>query len=357
MKHFLICEDKCLVEGLNYNDLLIKFNFLASVINKLAPDTYLTDYTDYFNSHDKTPVPDTILGTNFTRMFMSWADQTIPNIDTRNGVYFNNMCSNSESLIKMPALELGKGEGFSAMFAECPIMNSDGDELFYQFLTTPSESIPADLAQMVKDQLVGVEHTFDNIFEVYFQIVLNSAPDEETKQSILDNRDNIYKMFANQYGTHPFPQLDLSNGISFNGMFMNTPMYLRDDFPNIDTGKGVLFNSMFYGTYLTVLPDLDVKNGTNFDGMFVMPELRRFRENPLITETPWQFGEDVSFSECPLLEVDSIKKVIDGLKHVANKRLTLYKDMEYALPQEYKEKAQNKGWTLYYEDATYEGNI
>jgi hypothetical protein len=131
MKHYVICDNKCLVESYTKNEIDEGF---TDVLNRVLLGFGVllpTDFSNKFKSNTATELPyvETVNGTNFTSMYngclnLTKLQQPLNILDTRNGTDFRYMFSDCKVLEYIPKLDTRNGTNFSFMFKNCNKLKS-----------------------------------------------------------------------------------------------------------------------------------------------------------------------------------------------------------------------------------------
>lgn len=142
-KAFLICENKCLVEGMAKDE--IENDFATNLADKILMHSVLlatgseplTDFNEKFKDNvTMTKYPDnnyveTHWGTNFSYMFSGCSNLTsISNLDTKKGTNFEGMFEGCSKLTSIPDLDLSNGVNFNYMFRNCVALKDFTDNPF-----------------------------------------------------------------------------------------------------------------------------------------------------------------------------------------------------------------------------------
>lgn len=147
--------------------------------------------------------------------------------------------------------------------------------------------------------------------------------------------------FQNSTKLEYVPPIDTSDRTSFLRTFFGCSNLKKIDF--INTSNGTNFANMFSNcTSLTTIPQLDVSNGTVFSYMF-----NNCNKLVNVSFVENSIKSSIQFAHSPLLSVESIQSIINGLATVEiAQTLTLHKDVKAKLTESQIAQITSKNWNL-----------
>lgn len=304
---------------------------------------------------------------------------TVPEFDTSQVIYFDEMFDGCENLKSLPAFDTSNGTSFGKMFQNCKSLTdaswldtskASGDRYSYSL-----SQLFAGCRSLTKIPIIHMENVanirlmFSNCWS------LTEIPEPFDTSNIAD----FGCLFSNCKSLTKVPKLNTSKGTDFDCMFSGCESLL--EVPPIDLSSLGKYSSgveeMFSDCYnLTTIPWMDTSNCANFDGTFKgckklrrLPNLDVSKAEDLsytffgcvnltdldttpyidknnVEHIPWAINTEVDFGLCPLNH-KSIVHILNHLGHgsgplriwISPYTNSLLNDTERAI-------ATAKGWTL-----------
>ena len=194
-------------------------------------------------------------------------------------------------------------------------------------------NVPSGGGSTLKNLLDATQSTY-----YLFGYYTGNSVDNLIQYNDTSNVTNMSQMFANCQNLTTIPLLNTSNVTNMSMMFYGCQNLTT--IPLLNTSNVTNMSMMFYGdANLTIIPEIDVNN---VNDMNYMLRLCSNLKSILMTN----IGTDLDISASTKFERSDLLVILNNLKTVTGKTLTMGADNLAKLTEEDKAIATNKGWTL-----------